>query len=104
MDVVLRIRRIILQGRGSGGGRGLGIAAGTRLADFCWSLCVCGCMRFFRSKMDLFECRDLGRFWVALGVLLASLGSLLGRSWGGLGGSLGEVLGGVWRLEAVSSK
>ena len=65
---------------------------------------MCGSARFFGSKMDLFECRDLGRFWVALGVLLASLGSLLGRSWGGLGGSLGEVLGGIWRLKAVSSK
>ena len=65
---------------------------------------MCGCMRFFRSKMDLFECRDLGRFWVALEVLLASLGSLLGRSWAVLGRSLGEVLGGIWRLKAVSSK
>ena len=53
---------------------------------------MCGSARFFRSKMDLFECRDLGRFWVALGVLLASLGSLLGRSWGVFGGGLGRYL------------
>ena len=59
---------------------------------------MCGCMRFFRSKMDLFECRDLGRFWVALGVLLASLGSLLGRSWGGLGAVLGGLWGRSWAV------
>ena len=66
-------------------------------------VCVWFCA-FFPVKNGSFECRDLGRFWVALGVLLASLGSLLGWSWDGLGGSLGEVLGGIWRLKAVSSK
>ena len=44
--------------------------------------------------MVLFGCRDLGRFGVALGVLLAFLGSILGRSWALLGG-LGAVLGGL---------
>ena len=80
------------QGRGSGGGRGLGIAAGPRAGGFFLRLRVCEFACFFWLFGVLFGCRGLGRFWAALGVLLAPLGSLLGRSWGVLGGGLGRSL------------